>query len=93
MTDRTSCLTIICNLNSSYNEFESYYKSDFINRFSLCDESRTMIVKLNDTQALILHFDIDLIAYNKYYKSNDRINQLTYNPQYFAGAQITLPHA
>ena len=53
---------IIVKLKSSYEAWLQLFVDDADRRSQLCDESRTLVAKANETTAVITVFDVDMEA-------------------------------
>lgn len=52
------------------NDFEHWYKEGFLpdadRRSVVCNEAKTTVAKINDHEALILMYDVDIVAMGKH---------------------------
>ena len=53
---------IIAKLKSSYEAWHQLFADDADRRSQVCDESRTLVAKANETTAVITVFDVDMEA-------------------------------
>ena len=53
---------MVVKLKSSYDSWHQLFANDGENRKKICDESRTLVGKANDTTALVTLFDVDMEA-------------------------------
>ena len=53
---------IIVKLKSSYESWHQLFVNDADNRSNICDESRTLVGKADETTALVTLFDVDMPA-------------------------------
>ena len=53
---------IIAKLKSSYEAWHQLFVDDADRRSQMCDESRTLVAKANETTAVITIFDVDMEA-------------------------------
>ena len=53
---------IIAKLKSSYEAWQKLFVDDADRRSQICDESRTLVAKANETTAVITVFDVDMEA-------------------------------
>ena len=53
---------IIAKLKSSYEAWHQLFVDDADRRSQICDESRTLVAKANETTAVITVFDVDMEA-------------------------------
>ena len=51
---------LIVKLKSSYEAWHEIFVNDAENRSKICDESRTLFGKADDTTALVTLFDVDM---------------------------------
>tara|TARA_B110001450_G_C17311410_1_gene355616 strand:+ start:98 stop:361 length:264 start_codon:yes stop_codon:yes gene_type:complete len=56
---------LIIKLKSSYEAWEAIFISHEDVRSSICDESKTLFAKANDTTALVTIFDVDMEGMGK----------------------------
>ena len=53
---------LIVKLKSSYEAWHEVFVNDVDNRSKICDESKTLVGKANDSTALVTLFDVDMAA-------------------------------
>ena len=53
---------IIVKLKSSYDAWKTVFDNDADNRSQICDESKTLAGKANDTTAMVTLFDVNMDA-------------------------------
>ena len=53
---------VVVKLKSSYESWHELFVNDSENRSQICDESKTLVGKANDTTALVTLFDVDMEA-------------------------------
>ena len=53
---------VVVKLKSSYEAWHELFVNDAENRTKICDESKTLVGKANDSTALVTLFDVDMEA-------------------------------
>jgi len=53
---------VIVKLKSSYEAWHAVFTDDGENRSKICDESKTLVGKADDSTALVTFFDVDMEA-------------------------------
>jgi hypothetical protein len=53
---------LIVKLKSSYETWHELFVNDADNRLRICDESKTLVGKADDSTALVTFFDVDMAA-------------------------------
>ena len=53
---------VIVKLKSSYEAWHALFVNDAANRTKICNESKTLVGKANNTTALVTLFDVDMEA-------------------------------
>ena len=53
---------VIVKLKSSYEAWHAVFADDGENRSKICDDSKTLVAKANDSTALVTFFDVDMEA-------------------------------
>ena len=53
---------VVVKLKSSYESWHELFVNDSENRSKICDESKTLVGKANNTTALVTLFDVDMEA-------------------------------
>ena len=53
---------VIIKLKSSYEAWNGIFVNDADNRSKICDESKTLVGKADDSTALVTLFDVDMAA-------------------------------
>ena len=83
-------LQIILTLKLSYDEWHKIFVDHTAVRAKVCDESRTLVAKANDTTALVTCFDVDMPAFGAMMQSPEfiKLNEPT-TEKWF---HISLPH-
>ena len=66
-------LQIILTLKVSYYEWHKIFVDHTAVRAKVCDESRTLVAKANDTTALVTCFDVDMPAFGAMMQSPEFI--------------------